>query len=71
MSTYSANEGGDEVITEERSVIFETRFCPELAEVTSTGYRIMFHGERYNIVSVDTMNYSRKSIRFVCRREKR
>lgn len=71
VSTYSANEGGDEVISEERSVIFETRYCPELAEVTSTGYRILFREEKYNIVSVDMMNYSKKSIRFVCRREKR
>lgn len=71
VSTYSANEDGDEVITEERSVIFETRYCPELAAVTSTGYQITFRGEKYNILSVDMMNYRMKIIRFVCRREKR
>ena len=69
--TYDAGESGNEVTYEERQVTFECRYCPELAEVTSTGYRILFNGEYYNIGSVDMMNYQKKSIRFGCRRDKR
>ena len=69
-NTFAANENGDEVITEERTVSFETRWCPELAAVTSTGWRIVFRDVNYNILSVDQMNYQRQTIRFTCRREK-
>ena len=70
-STYEAKESGDVVPTEERSITFETRYCPELAAVTSTGYRVLFCEEQYNIESMDMMNYQGKTIRFKCRREKR
>ncbi len=69
--TYAAHEGGDAVVSEEKSVSFECRWCPELSAVTTTEYRILFSGEPYNILSVDAMNYQRRSIRFTCRREKR
>lgn len=70
-STYEARESGDEVKEENRSVTFSVRCCRETAAVTSTGYRIHFHGDIYNILSIDPMNYQRKEIRFVCRREAR
>ena len=70
-STYAEKESGEEVIHEERQVTFECRYCPELAVVTSTGYRILFNDEPYNIESVDPMNYQNKEIRFTCRRQKR
>lgn len=69
--TYTANEDGDAVTSEERNVTFQVRYCSELAGVTSTGYRILFHGEAYNILSVDLMNYQKQEIRFTCRKEKR
>ena len=70
-STYTANEDGDVVVSEEESITFQVRYCSELADVTSTGYRILFHGEAYNILSVDLMNYQKQEIRFACRKEKR
>ena len=70
-NTYTAQEEGNEVISEEKSVSFECRYCPELAAVTSTGFRILFKGEQYNILSIDPMNYQNTELRFTCRREKR
>ena len=70
-NTYTAQEDGDAVTSEERSITFHVRYCSELAVVTSTGYRIVFHGENYNIISVDMMNYQKQEIRFSCRKEKR
>ena len=70
-NTYTAQEEGNEITYENRSVTFETRYCPELAVITSTDYRIIFNNEVYNILSVDMMNYQNKEIHFTCRREKR
>lgn len=50
---------------------FCCRYCSELACVSSTGYRILFHGEIYNIRSVDLMNYQRKEVKFQAVREVR
>ena len=70
-STYVANEDGNVVISEDESITFQVRYCPELEAVTSTGYRILFHDTVYNIRSVDRMNYQKQEIRFACRKEKR
>lgn len=70
-NTYTAQEGGEVVTTEARSVTFEARWCPELAAVTSTGFRVLFEGDVYNILAVDPLNYQKREIRFSCRKEKR
>ena len=70
-NTYTEQESGDEVTYENRSITFETRYCPELSGITSTGYRILFNSEAYNIISIDMMNYQNESIKFTCRKEKR
>ena len=70
-STYMAEEEGDTVSYEERSITFEARYCPEIAAVTSTGYRIVFKDENYDIESVDMMNYQNRTVRIKARREKR
>ena len=62
----------ESVITEaEQTVIFEVRYCSELKNLDSTHYRILFHGDSYNIQSVDMMNYQRKTIRIRCQKEGR
>lgn len=70
-STYQAEENPGEVTTEERSVSFSVRYCSELKNLSSTGFRIRFHDEIYNIRSVDMMNYQRREIKLLCRREAR
>ncbi|CAK7036777.1 MAG: hypothetical protein BACD_00143 [Bacteroides rodentium] len=69
-STYGAQEKESEIVTEERSIIFEVRYCSELSGITSTGYRILFHGDVYGIESVDMMNYQRKTIKLHSRKER-
>ncbi len=64
VDTWEKAEEGDEVIKGVAYVNFICRYCPELLPVTSTGYRIFFHGEAYDILSVDPMNYDRGTIRF-------
>ena len=68
-NTYTGEESEGEVTYENRTVNFETRFCSELTPVTSTGYRILFNGEAYDIEYVDHMNYQGKILKFKARRE--
>ena len=69
--TFSQDEKGDAVLTDRRGITFEVRFCSELEAVTSTGYRVIFHDEIFNIDSVDMMNWQRKTIRLKCRKVER
>ena len=57
--------------TEEQTINFEVRYCPELANLDSTHYRVSFHGDSHDIQSVDMMNFQRKTIRIVCKLSKR
>lgn len=68
-STYEAQETGNEVAEENRSVVFTVRWCRETAAVTSTGYRIRFRGDVYNILSVDLMNFQKREVKLHCRKE--
>ena len=70
-STFQASEQGDVVLTDERSVIFYVRYCPELSDALSTKYRIILRGDVFDVLSVDMMNYQKDEIRFICRKEKR
>ena len=51
--------------------MFTVRWCRETAAVTSTGYRIRFRGDVFNILSVDPMNYQKKEIKLHCRKAER
>ena len=53
------------------AISFTVRWCKTAAEVTSTGYRILFGGEIYNILSVDHMSYKKKALKFRCQKERR
>lgn len=67
-STYRYDrESETATTTEEQTVNFEVRYCRELASLDSTHYRVSFHGDSYNIQSVDMMNYQRKTIRISCK----
>ena len=70
-STYEAQESGDEVTEENRSVTFSVRYCRETAAVTSTGYRVNFHGGslQHPLHRPDELPEERDP--FICRREGR
>lgn len=68
VSTWQKEETEGTVTNEERSVTFEVRYCSELADVSSDRYQVVFRGEAYNILSVDMMNYQKKTIRLKAER---
>lgn len=53
------------------SITVTVRFCSQLVDIVSTGFRILFRGEIYNILSVDHMNYKKKSLKFRCEKARR
>ena len=71
MAKQGAAETENVVPVERRDVTFETRYCSELACVTSVDYRIVFSGGVYNIRAVDPVNYQNNEFRFICEREAR
>lgn len=60
-------EDGDPVIREDQTISFEVRYCSELKELDSIHFRVLFHGDVYNIQSVDMMNYQHKTIKVRCK----
>lgn len=69
-------EGGREmtaagIVADDSGMTFSVRFCRKVSEVTNTGYRIIFNGEIYDILSVDHMNFKKKCMKFQCRKARR
>ena len=77
--TCAATIGGE--TGQEQAVVGETventdmnvtvRYSSETAAVTSTGYRIVFNGELYDILAVDHLNYKKNALKFKCRKVRR
>ena len=55
---------------EEDTTCFTVRYCRETKDITSTGYRIIFNDEPYDIRYVNHRNYRGRSVKFSCRRVK-
>ena len=71
-STFQSDREREEAVTsEERTISFEVRYCTELQDLDSTHYRVVFHGDHYDIQTVDFMNYQKKVIRILCKLEKK
>ena len=49
-----------------RALCSTVRWCSETRGLTSTGYRIRFREQLYNIESVDPMNYQKKILKIHC-----
>jgi SPP1 family predicted phage head-tail adaptor len=71
-----SGEGGSEkavagLIVEDSDLSFTVRYCRKLTDIDSTKFRIAFGTDLYNIVSVDHMNYKKKSLKFKCEKVRR
>ena len=71
-STYQYDKENEAATTtEERTINFDVRYCGELKDLDSTHFRVAFHGDSYDIKTVDFMNYQKKTIRIVCKLQKK
>ena len=64
VMTYEVAEDGESVVRFTDSVIFECRYCPEIAGLESNTCRIVFRGLVYDVQAIDRMNFNRSTIRF-------
>ena len=56
---------------EDVSMTVTVRYCRKAVDIMSTGCRVLFRGEVYDIVNVDHMNFKRKCLKFTCRKVRR
>ena len=47
------------------------RWCRKAAAITEDGYRILFHGQLYDIIGIDHFSYKKKALKFRCRKADR
>ncbi|MGO5542623.1 phage head closure protein [Blautia sp. HCP3S3_H10_1] len=71
-----SSEGGKEMteagmVVDDSTADFTVRWCKQTAAVTSTGFRVRFQDDLYDILSVDHMNFRHKSIKLKCRKVRR
>lgn len=60
---YDKEEQGEAQFIPDQSINFEVRYCSELKDLTSDGYRVIFNGVIYDIIAIDAMNYQDQTIR--------
>ena len=61
-------EGNAEL--EDVTIAFTVRYCEYIAGISSLTHRIKFKGEAYDILGIDHQNYKKKSVKFLCRKER-
>jgi len=69
-------EGGKEIsvagiIADDSDISFSIRYCTKSSVVNNTEYRVLFQENVYNILSVDHMNFKRKSLKLKCQKARR
>ncbi len=58
-------------IVDDGRIDFTLRWCAAASVITTTGFRVLYRDELYNIIGVDHMNGKRKSVKLLCRKERR
>lgn len=64
--------GSRSIYTDIHSKIdFTVRYCKAVSAVDSTGYRVIYGGEIYNILGIDHKNFKKKSVKLKCQKVRR
>lgn len=71
-----SGENGREInisgtVVDKQDIAFTVRYCKSASQVEKTKYRIIFENVIYNIIDIDHMNYTKKCLKFRCKREER
>ena len=59
------------LVVDDSRIDFTIRWFAASSVISSTGYRVLFRDEVYDIIGVSHMNYKRKSVKLLCRKESR
>ena len=75
FATITGEDGDEKEEAGQRSaeedISFTVRYCSNIESVNASEYRIVFRGQCYNIISVNHMNFKKKSVKFKCQRARR
>ena len=70
-----SSKGGEDTeagtVNDHSGISFTVRFCGCLDALTTDGYRVLFHGDIYDIIGIDHMNFKRKCLKLRCRKVRR
>lgn len=58
-------------VVDSSKIDFTIRWCSALSKISSTGYRVKFNDEIYNILGIDHMNFKKKSVKLKCQKARR
>ena len=75
-SATISGEGGDEereagLIVDKVDLAVTIRYCRKVAEITTTGFRVVLDGQLFNIVGIDHFAYKKQALKFRCQKVKR
>lgn len=74
-ATISGENGKEQAVVgetvENTDMNVTVRYSSETAAITSTGYRIVFNDELYDILAVDHLNFKKNALKFRCRKVRR
>lgn len=54
------------LIVDTSDISFTIRYCKKAMAVTTTGYRILWNDNVYNIVKIDHLNMKKHALKFKC-----
>lgn len=54
------------LVVDTSDISFTVRYCQKVMAVDSTGYRILWNGNTYNIVKIDHLNMRKHALKFKC-----
>lgn len=60
-----------DVIWDESKIDFTIRYSREISDISSIGFRVIFHDVLYEIEGIDHMNYKKKCIKLHCKKVER
>lgn len=58
-------------ILDTSDVSFTVRYCNAVLDVTTTGFRVLWNGDLYNIQKIDHLKMRKNAIKFRCVKERR
>ena len=58
-------------VVDSSKINFTVRWCSVVSKIDSTGYRVKYNGEIYDILGIDHMNFKKKSVKLKCQKARR
>lgn len=66
MGKSNAEKAVAGLIVDTSDISFTVRYCQKAMAVTTTGYRVLWNGETYNIIKIDHLNMKKHALNFKC-----